>query len=805
VNALPTASITASGSKTFCQGDSVTLTSSSANAYLWNTGETSQAIKIKASGSFSVKITDNNACSNTSSIASVVVNALPTASITASGSKTFCDGDSVTLTSSSANAYLWSNGSTSQAIKVKASGSFSVKITDNNACSNTSATTLITVNALPIAIVTSNKAKTFCQGDSVLLTASIGNAYLWSNGATNQTIAVLKSGNYSVVVTDTNACSNTSSIETVLVNALPVAAITANGALTFCKGDSVTLAANPANSYLWNTGEVTAEIKIKASGSYTVTITDNNNCSSTSSITPIVVNPLPLSEITAKGSTSFCEGDSVTLTASIANVYLWSTNESSPTITVKNSGQFNVIVTDVNGCSAKSNSTMVQMNKLPLAEITVQQSPLLCDGDSVILTSSAGQTYLWNNGVKTPLLIVKQSGLYHVTITDGNGCSATTKNINVGINKPIVPVITAMSSNTFCKGDSVILKSSIAKQYTWNNLEIKSSIVAKSSGVYAITTVDTNGCTASSLPLVVKVNELPSRPTIQADKSTEICEGDTLKLFAGNYSAYLWSTNQKNSEINVLNAGTYAVLITDINGCKAISYPLTVTVNSLPKVIITPDGPTTFCEGGSVVLSANVASTYLWNNNEQVQNILIDASGVYTVRITDYKNCSNISDPITVVVNPIPLTPIISTNKNILTCNISTGIQWYFNGVAIPGANSPQYTMTENGEYTVEVSNGSCSSLSEIFVCTYFKNTAIVSVGKLAAINVYPNPTIGPLSIVLEGQVGVKIIVCNAIGEIIYNEDFTDKIDLTGNSLGVYFVTVFTNNGHTTHKVTLLN
>ena len=805
VNALPSVSISASGAKTLCQGDSVTLSATAANAYLWNTGATTQAIKVKASGSFSVKITDNNACSNTSASTSITVNALPSVSIAASGSKTFCQGDSVTLTATAANAYLWNTGANTQSIKVKTSGNFSVKITDNNNCANTSFSTTVTVNKLPVATITASKPTTFCQGDSVVLSANSANAYLWSTGENTQSITVNKTGNYTVIITDINSCSNTSAIQNVIVNSLPLAMVTSSGAQTFCDGDSVVLTANAANAYLWSNGEQTASIKIKVSGLYNVTITDQNNCSATSSNTNVQVNPLPIAVITPNGSTTFCEGDSVTLTASSAKSYLWNSKATTASIVVKNSGQFGVYVTDANGCSAKSNTTFVQMNQLPLAEITVQQSPVLCDGDSVILTANIGQSYLWNTGATTQQLITKKSGLYNVKVTDGNGCSATAKNIKVQINKSIVPIITPLSATAFCQGDSVILKSSFAKQYTWNTLDVNASIVVKNSGVMSVTTVDSNGCTASSLPTVVKVNALPARPTIATNKSPEICEGDSVKLSVGTYNAYVWNTMSTKAELSIGAAGVYAVLITDNNGCKAISYPLTIKVNSLPKVIITPDGPTTFCEGGSVVLSANVANAYLWNNNEQVQNILVDAPGIYTVTITDYKNCSNTSDPITVVVNPIPTTPIITVSQNTLTCNVKTNVQWYLNGVEISGATQAQYKMTENGEYTVRVSNGTCTAFSESFICTSFKSTNVITINQNPGTNVFPNPTIGPLTIKIENSIGAQILIVNAEGKMIYNAAYSEQIDLTGNAMGVYFVTVITTQGITTHKITLMN
>src|SRR5207249_4956521 len=143
--------------------------------------------------------------------------------ITAGGSTTFCQGGSVLLTAASAGtSYLWSNGATTQAITASSSGNYSVAVTNSNNCSATSAATIVTVNPLPTATITAGGSTTFCQGGSVLLTASAGTSYLWSNGATTQAITVSSSGNYSVAVTNSNNCSATSATTLITVNLLPV-------------------------------------------------------------------------------------------------------------------------------------------------------------------------------------------------------------------------------------------------------------------------------------------------------------------------------------------------------------------------------------------------------------------------------------------------------------------------------------------------------------------------------------------------------------------------------------------------------
>ena len=120
VNALPvTPTITAGGPTTFCDGGSVTLTSSAGTSYLWSNGATTASINITTSGSYTVQVTNASGCQSAVSAATnVTVNAIPpTPTITAGGPTTFCDGGSVTLTSSAETSYLWSNAATSRKYK----------------------------------------------------------------------------------------------------------------------------------------------------------------------------------------------------------------------------------------------------------------------------------------------------------------------------------------------------------------------------------------------------------------------------------------------------------------------------------------------------------------------------------------------------------------------------------------------------------------------------------------------------------------------------------------------------------------
>ena len=205
-------------------------------------------------------------------MSSVIVNALPTPSITSVGSTTICQGASVTLTTANGSGltYQWKNngtnisGATAASYVASTAGNYTVQVTNAAGCSGTSTATTVTVNALPVASISNSGSNTICSGSSVNLTASTGTTYAWSNGATTATIALNATGNYSVIVTNAAGCTN-SAATTITVVTPTVASISANGPTSFCTGQNVVLTANTGASYLWSTGATTASCRLYTS------------------------------------------------------------------------------------------------------------------------------------------------------------------------------------------------------------------------------------------------------------------------------------------------------------------------------------------------------------------------------------------------------------------------------------------------------------------------------------------------------------------------------------------------------------
>lgn len=245
---------------------------------------------------------------------SQVDNPVYTTNISAGGPTTFCQGGSVTLTAAGGSSYLWSTGATSQAITVTAGGNYSVTVTNANGCA-ASASQSVTVNSLPAATISAGGPTTFCEGGSVVLTSSAGSSYLWSNGATSQSITATAAGNYLVTVTNGNGCSLLSAPTSVTINPIPTPTIGVGGPTTFCAGGSVALTSSSANGNLWSNGATSQSITATTSGNYTVSVTANG-CTGTSAGTSVTSNPLP-AQYSVAGGGSYC-----TVPGTGVNVYL---------------------------------------------------------------------------------------------------------------------------------------------------------------------------------------------------------------------------------------------------------------------------------------------------------------------------------------------------------------------------------------------------------------------------------------------------------------------------------------------------
>lgn len=814
VNPIPsTPTITANGPTTFCQNDSVTLTSSPGLKYLWSNGDTTQTIIVNKGGNYTCKVFNEEGCSTTSNIISVTVLQLPIATITANGPTTFCQGGSVKLIANRGKSYLWSNGEKTQEIIVSDSGKYSVTVTNDSGCVATSSPTAVTVNTVTEkATITANGPITFCPGGSVTLTASSGNSYLWSNGEKTQSILVKNAGNYSVKVINSSACTLTSDTIAISISPLPTVRISPMGPTTFCQGESVTLISSTGKSYLWSTGETTQSIKVSNSGNFSVKMTHENGCSNTSEPITVTVTKLPSATIIASGPTTFCQGESVTLTASEGSNYLWSNGATTKSIIVKDPGNYSVKISNSEGCSLTSNPINVNVNPSFSASISSNGSTTFCEGGSVTLSANSGSSYLWNNGETTQSIIVKKSGSYYVTVTNSSGCKGVSAPTIVNINPAPFSTITASGPTTFCQGGSVTLSTSLGSSYLWSNGATTQSIIVNNSGNYSVKVTNSNGCSSTSTPINVVVAQYPEA-NILASGPTTINQNESVTLSVNNVvgNTYQWYNGATPINLGTSNnfkatiSGSYRIKVTNQFGCYSMSSPVIVK-----KVFILPtnnfkinlQGETCrTSNNGKIAISAVQDLSYTATLTKSGQTVKTSSfnkkteltgltAGNYTLCLTvagqaDYKQCFELT-----ITEPLDLSVYSKVNP------ITNTIDLLMSG-------NDTYQITLNGEnytsYSSKMSLGLKPGINKITVnssqlCQGIYSEEIYVNEKIQA---YPNPFNSTLNIKIANQENqdLMIKVLDRYGKFVYEgkhvvENNLISLELSQLANDYYFIVI---------------
>lgn len=557
-------------------------------------------------------------------------------------------------------------------------GNHTVTYTIGGACPGTDSKT-VNVYAQPNVTVTPNTV--VCAGSQAPLVASGAATYTWapatdlsiSTGATTVATPV-STITYTVTGTDANGCQNQASV-TVTVNPLPT--VSAGNDVALCAGASAPLTATGADTYTWSpaanlssaTG-ATVTATPPATVTYTVTGTDVSGCQNTDAVT-VTVNPLPT--VDAGADVVVCAGASTVLTGSGAATYVWapatnlsSTTTASVTSTPTATLTYTLTGTDANGCQ---NTDAVTVTLNPLPTVSVSNDAVICLGQNVPLIASGAASYTWSPGTglsittgATTIATPAATITYTVTGTDANGCQ-NTDDVLITVNP--LPAVSAGNDVTICAGTPTRLTATGAASYSWSPAAgLSSATVADplatppATATYTVTGTDGNGCQNTDA-VTVTVNPLP---TVDAGADVTMCAGASTVLTGAGATTYVWSpaTNLSSTTAATVTSTatvtvTYTLTGTDANGCQNTD-AVTVTVNALPPVNAGTD--VALCTGGSTVLTATGAGTYVWSPATDLSGTTTAsvtstpaATITYTVTGTDGNGCQN-TDAVTVTVNP---------------------------------------------------------------------------------------------------------------------------------------------------------
>ena len=729
-NATGSASISASGG-------------TSGYSYTWSNGGVGATITGLAAAGYTVTITDANGC--TTSTAATVNNA-GAATVTAStNSNVSCFGGNngsaaiTTLTGGTPNyTYSWSNGVAGvTSISNLTAGSYTISVLDANGCLASSSVS-ITQPTVIAPVISSSKDET-CTAINGTATATatggIGNfTYSWSNGAAVATVTGLAAATYTVSVTDANNCTITQTVA-ILNHPSPVVNIASSSNLTCFSNNTGTATANISGGTLNYTiswlpaGGNGMTATGLAAGTYTINVTDANNCVTTSSVTLSEPTILTNAVTTTNSTCSTSNG------IAVANVgggtpgytYNWNNGATSQTASGLVASGYVVTVTDAKGCT-KSAAGIVSNSAAANLTATVSANVLCHTGaNGAVSTTTTGGTspftYSWSNGTTgVTALTGLITGSYTVSVIDANGCLSTSE-VTVTEPKAIVP-ITGSINNATCGNSngsaSVSVTGGVGNYtYSWSSGSTAATAGQLVAGSYTITVTDNNGCPMTSIAIV---NNLGAATLVMNPVTNAACNGGN----SGSASVtatggtppltYSWTNGSTGATATGLQAGIYTVAVRDINGCLTSSTASISEPTAVKPVIASAINANCGKNNGSVAITVSGGTgvyTYLWSNGITTATNKNIVSGSYTVTVKDANGCSktasaNLSDigAATLSVSGPSATICIGQSAT-LTATIGGGVAPYTyswsNGLTGPGPQvvSPVSTTT----YTVAVTD----------------------------------------------------------------------------------------------------
>ncbi|MCB9360795.1 MAG: choice-of-anchor L domain-containing protein [Flavobacteriales bacterium] len=788
--------------------------------FLWSNGATTEDLSGISAGSYNVIVTDDNGCTDSTSFN---LNNISSINVSSAVTKVTCAGGTngaIDITASGGTSpytFLWSNGATTEDITSLSAGTYTINITDDNGCQFSQDITVGTLPAISISLANLSNEMCGTSNGEIAINVSGGSGsygYGWSNGMTTEDITGLIGGTYVVTVTDANGCQATKSFNIIndVSNCSAYCYLTVQSVITNenC-GDgtgAIDVTVNDATQpYIvsWSNGATVEDISNLSAGTYTITVTDANQCVE---VVDIVVgnNTGNLAISSSPISNENCgNGDgAINITVSggtLPYAYSWDNGATTEDVSNLNAGNYVVTIVDGNGCSMNKSFTITNntANLTASAVVTNENCSNGLGNINLSVTGNTGTlTYLWNNGATTQDISGLSAGLYSCTITDANGCTLITPSYNL-INASSTLVLSSTNvTNENCNNglgeiDITVTGGIPPIVYSWSNGATTEDITGLSAGTYNGTTTDANGCQVQTG--MINVFNTSGNLALATDFVTnEICGNNAGAIYVtttGGTSpiSYSWNSGSTSEDLTNAVAGNYTLTATDANGC---TYNLNESIANtsgtlqIDNAVVTNENCNNALGAINLYVSGGTPTyTYIWSNGSTTEDISNLSAGSYNVTVSDVNGCEATN---TYSVNNNTGTLAVTYQGTAENCSNGAGAI----DLTVSGGTSPYNFLWSNGATTEDLTgiNGgtySCTITDDIGCSILTGNITINNnPGNLSVTAISTNENCGDAS----GSINLSTTGGATPYTYVWNPNVSSNSLATNLSAGTYNYTV---------------
>lgn len=632
--------------------------------YLWSNGGTAASATALTAGQYEVTVTYGNACVDS---ATAVVDEPDSLTLLLTPVDVTCSGASDGTIGTTVGgglpgySYTWSNGAGNLASQAGlAPGTYTVTVSDVNSCTVQGTASITEPVALTLTTTPENITCNGYANGSISALAAGGTlpySFLWSDGSTSAALSSLDTGLYVLVLTDSNGCTVSDSVQITEPALLDVTLTPVNvqcygqntGALT-----SATMGGTAPYNYLWSTSATTANINLLPAGMYAVTVTDSNNCQDT--VSQVITQPDSLTLVLAEADISCFGADDGSIIATVGGgvpnyTYTWSNGAGNVSaISALAPGTYSLTVTDDNVCTILATVSITEPAALIL---TATPENITCNGyaDGSITTSVTGGTepysFQWSNGSSDTAVYTLAPGTYTLTLSDLNGCTASS---TLQITEPNALSGALVLTNVACYGGNTgTLISNVSGGttpyvYSWSNAATTANLTQLTAGTYTLTVTDSNGCQDTVAEVVSQPDSLSLGLTYTDVTCFGAGDGTISTAVQGGVPAYVynWSTGASGTSLSNLGPGSYSLTVADQNNCELFA---TILISEPGPLWINAMAENVHCSGnsdGSIVTGVsggNAPYTYSWSTGGSGANLPNLPVGTYSLTVTDIKGC----------------------------------------------------------------------------------------------------------------------------------------------------------------------